>query len=647
MENAGSSELRAALRLSLQITPFDKPQVISGAVFASESSNTRFEGIIDRIIFSRRFIISYQVVLLCLLALFAARHWTYQLEALRRRQTRGQFAIGKLQDTLSTGSKARFLSSERKAIENDGYDSQSSRSTLARTPPARCSVSSQDDRTPLLVPENAPRSRLTCTTRAWLMYQPRPIPVVNKTLPTNGTSLAILLFLALQIFYVFYKVPMSIPTLFVFADRTSLLFVANLPLLYLFAAKNQPVKFLTGYSYEVLNIFHRRIGEIMCFHALLHSFGMVGVWYTLLRPTGSSLARFLFTKINLLGIGTFFAYELLYFTSLASFRQRWYELFLFFHVSLQFTALVLLWFHHHGSRPYVGAALVIFLIDKAVYRMSIKSTKLQASLKVQQDGQTATLLTTVPLTQKRRFWSRFPGSGITSGWRATEHVFLTVPSISRKHVLQAHPFTIASKAPVDGDLEGDLRLIIRAQVGFSNDLLKYARRHNTATVLFDGPYGSKNTLDLLQSCDISVIVVGGSGIAVGWPLVWAAEQGRSMGDDLESPASKPVPGRILFVWVVRYQTHFSWIGSAQLQGLRDIGVDVMLPSPTVEAGHPNIPNVIRSWIVAHDHTPFTREPKIGVVCSGPDEMNRAIQNACSSMVCCGRDVHVEIEKFGW
>ncbi|KAK2073433.1 hypothetical protein P8C59_007718 [Phyllachora maydis] len=49
-----------------------------------------------------------------------------------------------------------------------------------------------------------------------------------------------------------------------YADRAALVFVANLPLLYLLSAKNQPVKFLTGRSYETLNLFHRRAATPAC-----------------------------------------------------------------------------------------------------------------------------------------------------------------------------------------------------------------------------------------------------------------------------------------------------------------------------------------------------------------------------------------------
>lgn len=145
---------------------------------------------------------------------------------------------------------------------------------------------------------------------------------------------------------------------------------------------------MTGYSSESLNIFHRRLGELMCFEAFLHFAGMLIAWYGLLRHLGLTLIRFLLSKLVLLGLFTFITYELIHFTSLGSFRQRWYELFLFVHVTLQVTALVLLWFHRHTSRPYVGIALGIFLTDRLLFRLCLKTTTIHTTLTVLEDGET-------------------------------------------------------------------------------------------------------------------------------------------------------------------------------------------------------------------------------------------------------------------
>ncbi|KAL8660905.1 MAG: hypothetical protein Q9202_006081 [Teloschistes flavicans] len=458
------------------------------------SSNPGLRQIIGGISFSRRFILSYPVVLLVLLTIFTVRHWTNRLQ-IRRRPRRLWSAAPAIHPSSPAQEQANKGGDRVGYTDDDESGFSSSSSTILGTPPSPKGSVIDGERTPLLPPGEytAIQWRLKNKSAAFLMYQPRPIPFVNKILPSNQATLTVLAFLGLQVFYTFYRVPLSITTLFVFADRTSLLFVANLPLLYLFAAKNQPIKLLTGYSYESLNIIHRRLGEVMCLLALLHSVGMVGVWYTILRPTGFTLARFLLSKIILLGLGAFVAYELLYFTSLGSFRQRFYELFLVLHVSLQVGALVLVWFHHRNSRPYVGVALAIFVIDRLIYRLFLKTQSYRASLDVTEDGGTVVLRSEIPLEQKYRFVSYIAGAGLHKGWKATEHVFLTVPALSHKHTIQAHPFTIASRAPHDGDAHAGFKLIIRAQDGFSGDLVRYARGHSTAHTRIDGPFSEQVT----------------------------------------------------------------------------------------------------------------------------------------------------------
>lgn len=255
---------------------------LSATVRDESDEGVIFKKLIAGILFSRKFILSYQLVLLCLLSFFALSHGISRLRSWRRvRQTRASRQAGEIKSGRSSSSSTLNA--------NDGTSE---------------AFSKLDEQSPLLLAGSHRKTSYSnpgYTLRAFLVYQPSPIPVINKSLPSNGCTLIILMFLSLQIFYTFYNVPLSVPMLFVFADRTSLVFVANLPLLYLFAAKNQPLKYLTGHSYETLNILHRRLGEAMCLLALLHGLGMLGVWYTILRPGGSTFASFVLSKIILLG----------------------------------------------------------------------------------------------------------------------------------------------------------------------------------------------------------------------------------------------------------------------------------------------------------------------------------------------------------
>ncbi|OCL11709.1 hypothetical protein AOQ84DRAFT_335487, partial [Glonium stellatum] len=427
------------------------------------------------------------------------------------------------------------------------------------------------------------------------MYQPKPLMLVNRALPSNNVSLVVLAFVGLNIFYNLYKIPFDMEYLLVFADRAGLMFVANLPLLYLFAAKNQPIKWLTGYSYESLNIFHRRLGELMCFDAFIHFAGILVVWWDgPLQHLGLTLIQFLSRKLILLGFLTFIAYKFIYFTSLGSFRQRWYELFLFLHVTLQVTALVLLWFHHHTGRPYIGIALGIFLIDRLLFRLSLKTTTLNATLRVLEDGETILVSSNWDIPPTSHVLSP-SAQTIQHGWAPTDHVFLTIPSLSRTHAIQAHPYTIFSGAPPRTTTASSptttqphawFTLLIRAQSGFTRTLLHHAHTHPTTPIRIDGPYGSPHALQTLESSSTALVIAGGSGIAVAFPLLWA----------LLAPQSPDPEPKVRFLWITHTRAHRAWLLPERLEELCRWGLDACVPLPTEEAGRPDVAGVVRGWV---------------------------------------------------
>ena len=638
--------LHQALRAPTQ--PNVKGAPLHAAEEFSPGDSKRFKPIIDGIHFSLQFILTYQLVLILLLLVFTIKHWRTRLKAWKKRRGQSEQIRNRMDSVLPIKANQ----DENVVIGTRSVGSSSSSSTLGGniTPPQRTLEGERTEQTPLLrEPYHKNHSRwwlFTGRIKAWLTYQPAPIPIVHKTLPSNGSSLAILVFLGIQAFYLFFKIPMSLTMLFVFADRASLLFVSNLPLLYLFAAKNQPIKLMTGYSYESLNIIHRRLGEVMFLLVLLHSVGMMMVWYTILRPSGITLVHFLLIRMILLGIFAFVVYELIFFTSLGSFRQRWYELFLGLHVILQVVALVLVWFHHPRSRVYVGIALGIFLVDRLVYRTVAKTSTMRASLNVQEDMETVVLSAPVSSIAERSLYGSALGAGkVSTGWKATEHVFLAVPAMARKHVFQAHPFTIASSAPRVGEVEANLKLIIRAQNGFSRDLLHYAKGHDSVNIRLDGPYGSQSAVQLLEEGDYRLVIAGGSGIAVVWPLICALLQdSRSNDPERSTPLSKKGP--IMFVWIIREESHLTWLGKRALMDLEMAGIKCYVPPPTAENGHPDIHGIINDWVSSFDRTDGIRQ-QFGVVASGPDGLNRTVRNVCAALIHQGMDVKVEIEKFGW
>lgn len=426
--------------------------------------------LVEGLLYSSEFIKTYQIALCVVVLAFTISHW-----------------YGKLVSTRQTSKDGGYPNRN-----DDVLRSRASSGTLeGNTTPLE--LGKGDERS-LLLSKRPEYAKTSQAQRGWRrlramgMYQPRPIPVVNKTLPSNLTTMLVLSLLSLNLFYAFYNIEWELPLAFIWSDRSALLLVSNLPWLYIVAANNQPLEFLTGYSYEQLNILHRRLGELVCLLAVLHGTGMLLAWYCFFQPTGQTIWQFFCHPLVWHGLVAFFCYEILYFTSLASFRQRWYELFLGSHIMLQLGGLVFLYLHHRNAKPCVLISVAIIVLDRWMLRKSVKSRFVQVDLKIMEDGDTMLLSADWPLNPCRATgWNSIFAFGVKNGWKPTKHVFISMPTLGAGHNFQFHPFTIASAAPESDQEHAWFSLIIRAHDGFTRQLLNYAHNHASANVRVDGP----------------------------------------------------------------------------------------------------------------------------------------------------------------
>lgn len=598
-------------------------------------------------LFSVKLMSTYNWVIIAIIVLVGIGHWYGQIRRWRRRRTAK--LIEKANTSFDADADALVrVTSHASAIEL-AYSETGSSSSSSTLDVGEVPVSVKIDEEDSTVSK---KNRRKFPLNAWdrwrsfLAYQPAPIPFFNKTLPSNGQTIAGTLFVLLNLFYLVAGIKFRELYVVVFGDRASLVFIYNLPLLYALGAKTQPLSFVTGYSYESLNIIHRRLGEMMCFCGLTHSVFMFISYFTFLSKVGFTLYTFIFNQTVLTGIAALIVYETLFFTSLASFRARWYEIFLGIHVVLQAAALALLYFHHRNNSFWVLLALIIFVVDRLVYRIGMKSTHVLATLEVAQDERTVILRAAIPY-RTPGIWARTLGHEITHGWAPTDHVFLTAPALGRSHMLQAHPFTILSPSPrslTSALSEGEvmnLELLVRAYDGFTSDLLKYAFMNRSVKVRIDGPYGGSHARDTVEEASQAILIAGGSGIAVIWPLLhFLVSRHPGQRSDTESATRGGGAGTITFIWVVQQRAQLSWLSDKDLEEVRSMGVEVIIPPPTQEAGRPDLKSLIKERVEA-------REGSTGVVASGPDSMGRQVRNTCSEMIGEGRDVRVLIEKFGW
>jgi hypothetical protein len=160
---------------------------------------------------------------------------------------------------------------------------------------------------------------------------------------------------------------------------------------------------------------------------------------------------------------------------------------------------------------------------------------------------------------------------------------------------------------------------------------------------------------MLRSSDVAIAVVGGSGIAVAYPMLWAllqpvpsSKSSSSENSDVEAASpTRPPRRKVALIWIVHQADHRSWLGQERLDELASLGLNVITPPPTRTAGRPDVAALVRGTIEELTSADDAGRCRLGIVCSGPDEFNRMARNSCAVMAGEGRKIEVAVEKFGW
>ena len=75
-------------------------------------------------------------------------------------------------------------------------------------------------------------------------------------------------------------------------DRAGILAVANLPILWLFAGRNDVFLWLTGWNFATYNSFHRWISRVVTVQVIIHSIG-----YTWIYLHGELICFYVFLEL--------------------------------------------------------------------------------------------------------------------------------------------------------------------------------------------------------------------------------------------------------------------------------------------------------------------------------------------------------------
>lgn len=257
--------------------------------------------------------------------------------------------------------------------------------------------------------------------------------------------------------------------------------VANIVLTVFFSLKNTPLGYLTGVSYERLNILHRISGLTTFLLVVVHAASYSSVF---LDQQNAARLR---VREEIFGIVAGFSLLVVVMAALTLQRRR-YELFYVLHVVFFVVSLVFISLHHPTAAERViiamGLAAGMWFLDRLVRasRLVYHGINNTATLQPLPNGGTRVIL-------NKRLLGANPG----------EHTFLWIPGIRR---FETHPFTIARTEP--------LEFVVASQDGFTRDLHQYASKNPGAILRasVEGPYGQ---IPDPARYDRVVIFAGGSG----------------------------------------------------------------------------------------------------------------------------------------
>lgn len=370
--------------------------------------------------------------------------------------------------------------------------------------------------------------------------------------------------------------------------RTGFIAIAQLPLIFLLAGRQNLIGLLVDMGYERLNWYHRWISRTLWLTATIH----MGFWF---RDWDRYDYIVYQLKNDTFSKSGFAAWCILTFIVIASFapvRRFSYEIFVLQHLVTFVGFIVAVWFHAPDEvKVWVWISIGFLVFDRAArwawttyVNLSVFHLLASSSSRGNRKHH--------PIWANRASFTPLPGNvtritieNPVIRWEPGQHVFFSCHSIVP---FQSHPFTIAS-LPGDGKME----FLVRAQKGATRRIFRYASKHHNVlysgetnnvpgkrerAVLIDGPYG---TIRPLRQFDSVVLLAGGMGATFTMPILrdivagWKEKclngwKPTSRFPFSLSSAQAVVTKRLRFVWVIKSRAHLSWFEAQLRSVLADI-----------------------------------------------------------------------------
>ncbi|MCP8717180.1 MAG: ferric reductase-like transmembrane domain-containing protein [Asgard group archaeon] len=319
------------------------------------------------------------------------------------------------------------------------------------------------------------------------------------------------------------------------ADRTGIVATIMMPLVFLFAGRNNFLQWLTGINYATFMVYHRHIARVMFMLVVIHS-----VNYTIIE--GEYYSEAVKEKYFWNGILATTAGGILWIQAMLFFRRRWYEIFLLIHIIMAAIFVGATWVHVDdlGYVWFVYPSVAVWCFDRAVRigRLIVFGfPKAEVTLLAND-----TLKVVVP---KPSYWKSIPGG----------HAFIHF--VKPTYFWQSHPFTF-----VDTPDDKNIVLYCKVKGGVTHSLYKLLAKQpdqtTRMTVAVEGPYGEPTPA---RYADTAVFIAGGNGI----PGIYS--EVMDMARRLPAETNRVMK----LIWVIRDYSSLEWF-QEELEYLKNTSI---------------------------------------------------------------------------
>lgn len=321
------------------------------------------------------------------------------------------------------------------------------------------------------------------------------------------------------------------------AVRSGIMTSCYMPLLILFAGRNNFLQWVTKWNFATFITFHRWVGRMAFIMVAIH-----GIGYSI--SFSAYYLEYMKDTYVVWGMIATVAGGLIIVQGLLVLRRKWYEMFLLIHIILAALFVGGAWIHvdELGYVWFYYATSAVWIFDRVirfarllVFGFPVAEVQLSCE---------ETVKVVVP---KPKHWKSQPGG----------HAF--VHFLRPSCFWQSHPFTFTESVETDDKITLYCKVKGGVTHGLYQHLMKHPGRSTKIRVAVEGPYGESTPAKYYDS---AVFVAGGNGIPGIYSEAYDIALKSMKNKDQEKGQT------IKLMWIIRDHSSIEWFYD-ELQFLRD------------------------------------------------------------------------------